>query len=87
MAFVIFGMNEELVELDKMMPQDEGTMEVLKDMANTAYDCVRFTVDCPTLNLRNVLDLNVYVIEIGGSKSSMIYSSLIDREKEIKLSR
>ena len=42
-------MNEELVELDKMMPQDEGTIKVLKDMANTAYDCGQFTVDCPTL--------------------------------------
>ena len=39
-------------------------MEVLKDIANTIYDCVQFTVDYPTNNDSEkvpVLDLNVYV--------------------------
>ena len=37
-------MNEELVELDKMMPWDEGTIEVLKDLADTAYDLGQFSL-------------------------------------------
>ena len=55
---------EELIEEDKKVPEDKRTMEVLKDIANTIYDCVQFTVDYPTNNDSEkvpVLDLNVYV--------------------------
>ena len=39
-------------------------MGILKDIANTIYDCVQFTVDCPSNNDSGkvpVLDLNVYI--------------------------
>ena len=39
-------------------------MGILKDIANTIYDCVQFTVDCPSSNDSGkvpVLDLNVYI--------------------------
>ena len=54
---------EELVEEDEDVPEDKRTMEVLKDMANTVYECVQFTVDCPSSHLEGkvpVLDLKVY---------------------------
>ena len=56
--------HEELVEVDKTVPEDKRTMEVLKNIANTIYDCVQFTVDCPSSNDSGkvpVLDLNVYI--------------------------
>ena len=56
--------HDELVEVDKTVPEDKRTMEVLKDIANTIYDCVQFTVDCPSNNDSGkvpVLDLNVYI--------------------------
>ena len=41
-------------------------MDVLKDIANTIYDCVQFTTDCPSNNKSKkipCLDLKVYVKE------------------------
>ena len=35
---------KSMVELDKMMPWDEGTIEVLKDLANTAYYLGQFSL-------------------------------------------
>ena len=54
---------EELVEEDKNVPEDKRTMEVLKEIANTIYECVQFTVDCPSSHQEGkvpVLDLKVY---------------------------
>ena len=57
---------EELVENDANVPEDVRTMDVLKDIANTFYDCVQFTTDCPSNNQSKkvpCLDLQVYVKE------------------------
>ena len=57
---------EELVENDANVPEDVRTMDVLKDIANTIYDCVQFTTDCPSNNQSKkvpCLDLQVYVKE------------------------
>ena len=39
---------QELVEKDKDIPEDIRTMEELKKIANTLYDCIQFTTDCPS---------------------------------------
>ena len=55
--------NEDKVDEDKDIPEDKRTMEILKDIGNTIFQCVQFTVDCPS-NYPNgkvpVLDLQVY---------------------------
>ena len=55
---------EELVESDKAVAADERTMQILKDIGNSIYKCVQFTIDCPSLHpsgMVPILDLNVYV--------------------------
>ena len=55
--------HEELVDDDKKIPEDKRTLNLLKDIANTIYDCVQFTVDCPSSHQEEkvpVLDLKVY---------------------------
>ena len=58
---------EELVEEDKKVPEDLRTMLVLKEIGNTIYKCVQFSIDCPSLhpegNKVPVLDLQVSVKE------------------------
>ena len=58
---------EELVKEDKKVPEDLRTMQVLKDIGNTIYKCVQFSIDCPSLhpegNKVPVLDLQVSVKE------------------------
>ena len=57
---------EELVENDANVPEDVRTMDVLKDIANTIYDCVQITTDCPSNKQSKkvpCLDLQVYVKE------------------------
>ena len=55
---------EELVEAEKMLPEDWRTMEELRKISNTVYGCVQFTVDCPSSHeagMVPVLDLQMYV--------------------------
>ena len=40
--------NEDLVEEDKMIPEDERTMNILKEIGGSIYNCVQFTIDCPS---------------------------------------
>ena len=50
-------------EEDRQIPEDKRTMEVLKDIANTIFPCVQFTVDYPSnyqCEKVPVLDLQVY---------------------------
>ena len=44
---------EELVEEDMSIPEDERTMRILAEVANTVYKCVQFTVDYPSRNDEN----------------------------------
>ena len=56
--------DDSKVEDDEKIPEDKRTMEVLKDIANTIFECVQFTVDYPS-NYPNgkvpVLDLQVNI--------------------------
>ena len=38
------GMKEELVQEDKLIPEDQRTMNILKEVADTVFKCVQFTV-------------------------------------------
>ena len=44
---------EELVEEDMSIPEDERTVRILAEVANTVYKCVQFTVDFPSKNDEN----------------------------------
>ena len=49
---------------EENLPEDERTMNLLKDIANTIYSCVQFTMDCPSSHQKGkvpVLDLKVYI--------------------------
>ena len=55
---------KELVEEDKSIAEDVRTMNVLKDIGNSIYKCVQFTIDCPTLHpsgMVPILDIQVYI--------------------------
>ena len=58
----------ELVESDKAVPEDKRTMEELRKIANTIFECVQFTTECPSGQENGkvpVLDLQIYVGEDG----------------------
>ena len=55
---------EHLVEGDKNVSEDVRTMEELKKIANTVFNCVQFTTDCPSMHEEGkfpVLDLQLCV--------------------------
>ena len=56
---------EELIEEDRLVPEDKRTMMILKDIGNTIFNCVQFSIDCPSQHPSTrkvpVLDLQVYV--------------------------
>ena len=55
---------DTLVELDKNIPEDERTFNLLKDIGDSIYHCVKFTVDVPSCHLdwrMPVLDLKLEV--------------------------
>ena len=55
---------KELIEEDKTVPEDLRTMNVLKDIGNSIFKCVQFTIDCPSLHpsgMVPILDLQVYI--------------------------
>ena len=62
---------EELVETDKNVPEDKRTMEELRKIANTVYQCIQFTTDCPSSHQAEkvpVLDLQLFVAMDGKVK-------------------
>ena len=56
---------EGLVEEDKLVAEDKRTMNILKEIGNTIFKFVQFSIDCPYLHPSTrkvpVLDLQVYV--------------------------
>ena len=57
----------ELIEEDRHVPEDQRTMNILKDIGNTIYKCVQLSIECPSLhpgsNTVPVLNLQVSVKE------------------------
>ena len=54
---------KELLEEDKALAEDVRTMNALKDIGNSIYKCVQYTIDCPTFHpsgMVPILDLQVY---------------------------
>ena len=52
--------DETLVELDKNIPEDERTFNLLKEISDSIFACVKLTVDVPSFHLDGrlpVLDL------------------------------
>ena len=58
---------KDLVEEDKNVPADQRTMKVLKEIGNTTFKCVQFSIDCqslpPSTGKVPILYLQVYVKE------------------------
>ena len=68
--------HEELVEDDEKIPEVERTMNILKDIANTIFDCVQLTVDCTSSHQDGkvpILDLKVY------TKDNQIYHEFYEK--------
>ena len=66
----------EFVESDKEIPEDKRPMIELNKIANTIYECVQFTTDCPSNHQEGegkmpVLDTKMYVEEMQSGMSSM----------------
>ena len=60
-----------LVEEDKEKEDDIRTMEELRKIANTIYDCMQFTTDFPSIHQEgkvHVLDLQLFINEDGPIK-------------------
>ena len=56
---------QELVESDKDIPEDIRTMEELKKIANTVYDCIQFTTDCPSNHQEGEGEMPVLYVQIS----------------------
>ena len=58
---------KDLVEEDKTVPEDQRMMKVWKEIGNTIFKCVQFSIDCSSLHPATrkvpILDLQVYVKE------------------------
>ena len=55
---------DNFIEEDKKIPDDERTFDLLRNIGNSIFECVQFTVDVPTANPNGrmaVLDLEVAV--------------------------
>ena len=53
----------ELVEADKLVLEDTRTMEELRKISNTVFNCVQFAVDCPSSHQAGMvpmLDLEMF---------------------------
>ena len=66
----------EFVESDKEISEDKRPMIELNKIANTIYECVQFTTDCPSNHQEGegkmpVLDTKMYVEEMQSGMSSM----------------
>ena len=59
-------MDEDRVEEDQLLAADERTFRLLKDIGNSIFDCIQFTIDVPSLNENGklpVLDVNLEVVD------------------------
>ena len=66
----------EFVESDKEIPEDKRPMIELNKIANTIYECVQFTTDCPSNHQEGegkmpVLDTKMYVEGMQSGMNSM----------------
>ena len=60
--------NQEKVEEDLKVPDDERTFRELVKIADSIYECVQFTSECPSSHQEEkvpVLDLKLYVSQDG----------------------
>ena len=56
---------EDKIEEDQLLEADERTFRLLRDIGNSIFKCIQFTIDVPSLNENGrlpVLDLNVEVV-------------------------
>ena len=59
---------EVLGDSDMDAPEDARTMEELRKIANTVFQCMQFTIDCPSIQEEGmvpVLDTAMYIGEDG----------------------
>ena len=57
--------DEEKVEEDQLIAADERTFRLLKDIGNSIFECIQFTIDVPSMNENGklpVLDVNLEVV-------------------------
>ena len=57
---------EDKIEEDRLLEADERTFRLLRDIGNSIFKCIQFTIDVPSLNENGrlpVLDLNVEVVD------------------------
>ena len=57
--------DDSKVEEDEMIPDDQRTFDLLKNIGNSIFDCIQFTVDVPSSNENGrlpVLDLELEVV-------------------------
>ena len=58
--------DEDKIEEDQLVAADERTFRLLKDIGNSIFDCIQFTIDVPSLNENGklpVLDVNLEVVD------------------------
>ena len=58
--------DEDKIEEDELVAADERTFRLLKDIGNSIFDCIQFTIDVPSLNENGklpVLDVNLEVVD------------------------
>ena len=67
----------EFVESDKEIPEDKRPMIELNKIANTIYECVQFTTDCPSNHQEGEGKMPVFF--------SIIYFSLSFRADALKV--
>ena len=60
--------NKALVELDKDIPEDERTFNLLKEIGDSIYPCVEFTVDVPSFHLDGRLPVLDLVHEVNNDQ-------------------
>ena len=56
---------EDEILADQLLSADERTFRLLKDIGNSIFDCIQFTIDVPSLNENGklpMLDLNLEVV-------------------------
>ena len=56
---------EDKIEEDRLLEADERTFRLLRDIGNSIFKFIQFTIDVPSLNENGrlpVLDLNVEVV-------------------------
>ena len=64
---------EELVESDKEVPEDKRTMIELNKIANTIYDCIQFTTDCPSNHQEGEGEMPVLDVQMHVEEETILY--------------